>query len=127
MAQFLSQDWFNQVAELTTQAGDLNISNDIKALKINLITNGSQGITELSLADGQIVQGLHPNATTTLNLSEELLRKIFFERDMTAAMMGFMMGKIKIQGDMSQLSVLQHMQISPQHKELFKKILEISQ
>lgn len=127
MAQFLSQDWFNQVAELTTQAGDLNISNDIKALKINLITNGSQGITELSLADGQIVQGLHPNATTTLNLSEELLRKIFFERDMTAAMMGFMMGKIKIQGDMSQLSALQHMQISPQHKELFKKILEISQ
>lgn len=127
MAQFLSQDWFNQVVELTAQAGDLNISDDIKALKINLITTGSQGTTELSLADGQIVQGLHPNATTTLNLSEELLRKIFFERDMTAAMMGFMMGKIKIQGDMSKLSALQNMQISPQHKELFKKILEISQ
>lgn len=127
MAQFLSQDWFNQVKELTAQAGDLDISPSIKALMINLITTGAQGTTELSLADGQIVQGLHPNATTTLNLSEELLRKIFFERDMTAAMMGFMMGKIKIQGDMSKLSALQNMQISPQHKELFKKILEISQ
>lgn len=127
MAQFLSQDWFNQVAELTTQAGDLDISPSIKTLTINLITTGAQGTTELSLANGQIAQGLHQNATTTLNLSEELLRKIFFERDMTAAMMGFMMGKIKIQGDMSQLSALQNMQISPQHKELFKKILAISE
>lgn len=127
MAQFLSQDWFNQVKELTAQAGDLDISPSIKALMINLITTGAQGTTELHLADGQIAQGLHQNATTTLNLSEELLRKIFFERDMTAAMMGFMMGKIKIQGDMSQLSALQNMQISPQHKELFKKILAISE
>lgn len=127
MPQFLSTDWFNRVQELTQQAGDLNISDDVKALKINLITTGTQGTTELHLAQGQIVQGLQADATTTLNLSEELLRKIFFERDMTAAMMGFMMGKIKIQGDMGQLTALQRINISPEQKELFKKILEISE
>lgn len=127
MPQFLSQEWFDTVQQLTQQAGDLNMSDDIKSLKLNLITTGTQGTTELHLANGQIAQGLQADATTTLNLSEELLRKIFFERDMTAAMMGFMMGKIKIQGDMGQLSALQSANISPQQKELFKRILEISE
>lgn len=42
---------------------------------------------------------------------------------MTAAMQAFMTGKIKVQGDMSQLMTLQTAKPSQEQKALFKEIL----
>lgn len=124
MPTFLTDDWFSNVESLTAQAGDLNLAPALANLAINLVVTDSQGNTELSLDGGAIKKGLSPNAKTTLNMDGETLRKVFLEFDMAAAMQAFMTGKIKVQGDMSQLMALQTAKPSQEQKDLFKKVLE---
>jgi len=124
MPAFLTDDWFSTVETLTTQAGDLNLPPALANLAINLVVSDTQGNTELSLDGGAIKKGLSSNAKTTLNMDGETLRKVFLEFDMAAAMQAFMTGKIKVQGDMSQLMALQTAKPSPEPTDLFKKVLE---
>jgi putative sterol carrier protein len=124
MPAFLTDDWFSTVETLTTQAGDLNLPPALTNLAINLVVSDTQGNTELSLDGGAIKKGLSSNAKTTLNMDGETLRKVFLEFDMAAAMQAFMTGKIKVQGDMSQLMALQTAKPSQEQKDLFKKVLE---
>lgn len=124
MPAFLTDDWFANVEQLTAAAGDLNLPPSLSNLALNLVVTGSEGTTELSLDGGKIQKGTSTNAKTTLNLDQETLRKVFLEFDMAAAMQAFMTGKIKVQGDMSQLMALQTAKPSQEQKDLFKKVLE---
>ncbi|MDC4769581.1 SCP2 sterol-binding domain-containing protein [Acinetobacter baumannii] len=125
MPAFLTDDWFATVEKLTAEAGDLNLPPALANLAINLVvTDASGNNTELALDGGKIQKGLSSNAKTTLNMDAETLRKVFLEFDMAAAMQAFMTGKIKVQGDMSQLMALQTAKPSQEQKDLFKKVLE---
>lgn len=124
MPAFLTDDWFANVETLTSQAGDLNLPPALANLALNLVVTGAEGTTELALDSGKIVKGSSANAKTTLNLDADTLRKVFLEFDMAAAMQAFMTGKIKVQGDMSQLMALQTAKPSQEQKDLFKKVLE---
>ena len=124
MPAFLTDDWFSTVDQLTAEAGDLNLPPALANLAINLVVTDSTGNNELALDGGKIQKGLSSNAKTTLNMDAETLRKVFLEFDMAAAMQAFMTGKIKVQGDMSQLMALQTAKPSQEQKTLFKKVLE---
>ncbi|WOE31483.1 MULTISPECIES: SCP2 sterol-binding domain-containing protein [unclassified Acinetobacter] len=124
MPAFLSEDWFATVDALTAEVGELNLPPALANLAINLVVTDASGNIELALDGGKIKKGLSPNAKTTLNMDAETLRKVFLEFDMAAAMQAFMTGKIKVQGDMSQLMALQTAKPSPEQKGLFKRILE---
>lgn len=124
MPAFLTDDWFTTVEKLTAEAGDLNLPAPLANLALNLVVAGEEGNTELALDAGKIQKGLSANAKTTLNMDAETLRKAFLEFDMGAAMQAFMTGKIKVQGDMSQLMALQTARPSQEQKDLFKKVLE---
>ena len=124
MPAFLTDDWFSTVEPLTAQAGDLNLPPALANLAINLVVADASGNTELSLDGGAIKKGLSGNAKTTLIMDGETLRKVFLEFDMAAAMQAFMTGKIKVQGDMSQLMALQTAKPSQEQKDLFKRVLE---
>ena len=124
MPAFLTDDWFANVEKLTAEAGDLNLPASLSNLALNLVVTGGEGTTELALDSGKIVKGASANAKTTLTLDAETLRKVFLEFDIAAAMQAFMTGKIKVQGDMSQLMALQTAKPSQEQKDLFKKVLE---
>ncbi|OTG85411.1 SCP-2 sterol transfer family protein [Acinetobacter sp. ANC 4558] len=124
MPAFLSEDWFSTVESLTAEAGSLNLPPALANLAINLVVANDSGNTELSFDGGAIKKGLSSKAKTTLNMDGETLRKVFLEFDMAAAMQAFMTGKIKVQGDMSQLMALQTAKPSQEQKSLFKRILE---
>ena len=123
MPAFLTDDWFATVDQLTAAAGDLNLPPALANLALNLVVTGDSN-AELALVNGKIQKGLADGAKTTLNLDGETLRKVFLEFDMGAAMNAFMTGKIKVQGDMSQLMALQTAQPSAEQKALFKSVLE---
>ncbi len=124
MPALLTDDWFATVDKLTAEAGDLNLPPALANLAINLVVvNADNNTTELSLDGGKIQKGLSSNAKTTLNMDGETLRKVFLEFDMAVAMQAFMTGKIKVQGDMSQLMALQTVKPSQEQKDLFKNIL----
>lgn len=124
MPAFLTDDWFATVEKLTAAVGDLNLPPALANLAINVVVSDSSGNTELALDGGKIVKGVSANAKTTLNMDAETLRKVFLEFDMAAAMQAFMTGKIKVQGDMSQLMALQTAKPSQEQKNLFKQVLE---
>jgi len=123
MATFLTNEWFDKVEELTQAAGDLNLPPALANLALNMNVAGADGNVDLALDSGKIVKGLSPNAKATLQLDAATLRKVFLEFDMAAAMQAFMSGKIKVQGDMTQLMALQTARPSQEQKDLFKNVL----
>ena len=128
MPAFLSNEWFDKVDSLTAEAGDLNLPPALAGMALNMtVTESGKEDVNLSLDAGKIQKGLSSNAKTTLTMDEDTLRKVFLEFDMAAAMQAFMTGKIKVQGDMSQLMALQTARPSAEQKALFQRLLDMSE
>ena len=128
MPAFLSNEWYDKVDSLTAEAGDLNLPPALAGMALNMtVTEAGKEDVNLSLDAGKIQKGLSSNAKTTLTMDEETLRKVFLEFDMAAAMQAFMTGKIKVQGDMSQLMALQTARPSAEQKALFQRVLDMSE
>lgn len=122
MAVFLTDAWFEEVDQLATEAGELNLSPALANMVINLkVADDGQDI-EAHFADGLLHRGLNADATTTLLLDRDILQSIITDFDMNEIMGAFMAGKIRVEGDMSQLMALQTARPSPEQKELFKRI-----
>lgn len=128
MAKFLTDEWFSEVDRLTNDAGDLNLPPALADMILNInVANTSGDDTQVSLVGGRITKGANDDAQTTLNLDADVLKKVFLEYDMSAAMEAFMTGKIRVDGDMSKLMALQTAQPSAEQKSLFKNILAMTQ
>lgn len=128
MAAFLSDEWFAEVNKLTAEAGNLNVPPALAGLALNITATGvSSGTVDMCLNGGNFEKGHSAAAPTKLTLPADLLRRIFLEGDSAAGMQGFMSGQIKVEGDMSKLMALQTARPSAEQKELFKKVLAISE
>ena len=122
MAVFLTDAWFEQVEQLGNEAGELNLPPALANMVINLkVADAGQDI-EANFADGLLHRGLNADATTTLLLDRDLLQSVITNFDMNEVMGAFMGGKIRVEGDMSQLMALQSARPSAEQKELFKSI-----
>ena len=122
MLDFLSDPWFEQVEQFGQEAGELNLPPALADMVINLkVADGDKDI-EANFVNGYLHRGLNDKATTTLLLDRELLQSIITDFDMNEIMGAFMGGKIRVEGDMSQLMALQSARPSTEQKELFKRI-----
>ena len=122
MAVFLTDAWFAQAQQFGEEAGDLNLPPALASMIINLkVTDEGQDI-DANFADGLLHKGLNDQAQTTLLLDRNTLQSIITDFDMNEVMGAFMGGKIRVEGDMSQLMALQTARPSPEQKELFKRI-----
>ena len=122
MAVFLTDAWFAQAQQFGEEAGDLNLPPALASMIINLkVADEGQDI-EANFADGLLHKGLNDQAQTTLLLDRNTLQSIITDFDMNEVMGAFMGGKIRVEGDMSQLMALQTARPSPEQKELFKRI-----
>lgn len=63
----------------------------------------------------------------TITLDYDTAKAILVEGDMQAAMTALMEGRIKIDGDMSLLLALQNTPLDPNHRELARRIREITE
>ncbi len=105
---FLSDGWFDEVKKITDAAGDLEIPDAIKDIKINLVVRDApDGTIDAHIAGGSFGKGALPDASTTLKLGYELAGKLFIEQDQNAGMQAFMSGQIQVEGDMSKMMAMQ--------------------
>ncbi len=105
---FLSDGWFDEVKKITEAAGDLEIPDAIKDIKINLVVSDSpDGTIDAHIAGGSFGKGALPDASTKLKLGYELAGKLFIEQDQNAGMQAFMSGQIQVEGDMSKMMAMQ--------------------
>ena len=122
MAVFLTDNWFEEVEKMGNEAGELNLPPALENMVINLkITDGDE-VIESHFANGLLHKGLNAEATTTLLLDRNTLQSIITDFDMNEIMGAFMSGKIRVEGDMSQLMALQTARPSDEQKALFKDI-----
>ncbi len=121
MAKFLSQAWFDEVATLNEQAGNLNLPPNLDAVLLNAKVTGADS-TELHLKQGKLYQGLIDNAISTVSIDSDTLSQIINSGDVNIAIEAFMMGKIRIDGDMTQVMALQSAKPSQEQKALYKQI-----
>lgn len=126
MAKFLSQAWFDEVAALNAQAGDLNLAPNLDSVLLNAIITGDDA-AELHLKNGKIAQGLVDNANSTVTVDRETLGQIISTGDVNIAIEAFMLGKIRVDGDMTQVMALQSAKPNQEQKALFKQILAITE
>lgn len=122
MAKFLSQAWFDQVHELNAQAGDLNLPPNLASVVLNATITGDAA-AQLHLKQGKIHQGTTSDAISSIVIDDATLSNIITTGDVNQAIEAFMMGKIRIEGDMTQVMALQSAKPSQEQKALFKQIL----
>ncbi|MGP4714690.1 MULTISPECIES: SCP2 sterol-binding domain-containing protein [unclassified Psychrobacter] len=122
MAVFLTDAWFDEVEQLGRDAGELNLPPALANMVINLKVSDGDEVIEANFADGLLHRGLNDEATTTLLLDRETLQSIITGFDMNQIMGAFMSGKIRVEGDMSQLMAVQTARPSAEQKKLFKKV-----
>lgn len=121
MAKFLSAAWFDEVAKLNAQAGTLNLPPALDALLLNATINGDAPVT-LHLKNGKIEQGACNEAASTITIDAATLEQIISTGDINIAIEAFMLGKIRVDGDMTQVMTLQSAKPSPEQKALYKQI-----
>ena len=122
MAVFLTDEWFEQVEQMGQEAGELNLPPALANMIVNLKVSDSDKDIEANFADGLLHRGLSRDATTTLLLDRGILQSIITDFDTNEIMGAFMGGKIRVEGDMSQLMAVQTARPSTEQKELYKSI-----
>ncbi|NRD70856.1 SCP-2 sterol transfer family protein [Psychrobacter okhotskensis] len=122
MAVFLTDAWFDDVEKLGSEAGELNLPPALANMIINLKVSDTDKDIEANFADGLLHRGLNDSATTTLLLDRSILQSIITDFDTNEIMGAFMSGKIRVEGDMSQLMAVQTARPSAEQKELYNRI-----
>jgi len=111
--QFLSESWIEAARDIRHRyAGDVPVIDVV--VRINVIT------TKVPFGDGTISAyidtsngslemelGLIEESDLTVTTDYETARKLFVEQDPTASMQAFMAGRIKVEGDITRLMVMQ--------------------
>ena len=122
MAVFLTDEWFEQVEKMGSEVGELNLPPALANMIVNLKVSDTEKDIEANFADGLLHRGLNSNGTTTLLLDRSILQSIITDFDTNQIMGAFMSGKIRVEGDMSQLMAVQTARPSAEQKELYKRI-----
>lgn len=111
--QFLSESWIEAARDIRHR-----YSGDVPAIdvvvRINVITTkvpfGEGSISAyIDTSNGglEMELGSIEEADLTVTTDYETARKLFVEQDPTASMQAFMAGRIKVEGDITRLMVMQ--------------------
>ncbi|MCX5992547.1 MAG: hypothetical protein NTZ04_09570 [Chloroflexi bacterium] len=71
MAEFLSDEWFARVVELTKAAGDLQIPKSMADATVNLTVETAKGKVEMCVNGGIIQKGFVPNADVNMSMPDD--------------------------------------------------------
>jgi hypothetical protein len=107
MAHFLSPQWFQQVAELTEAAGDLDIPRAMREVVVNLAIETAEGPVALCMDRGIIRVGRAEKPDVEMSMPEEYAWRILVAGDWSAGMQGYVARRIRLSGNLRKLIPLQ--------------------
>lgn len=129
---FLSDEWTEAVRRLHDEVLTEPVQSE-HGVRMNLVLTDSplsQSVLDahLDTSSGDLVvdTGHLESPDLTVTVDYETAKAILVEGDTQAAMQAFMSGRIRIDGDVSQLLALQHTPVDPVHQELARRIREIT-
>jgi len=130
--EFLSDDWMEAVKAIrdkhAAEAGPIPYK-----IKMNQVITGAPFTDEdvrlyMDTTDGtmQMDKGALDAPEVTVTTDYETARKLFVDQDQAAGMQAFMAGKIKVQGDMTKLMMMNAAQPDEAAKAVAAEIKEIT-
>jgi hypothetical protein len=127
LEQFLSDNWFARVSELTKTAGDFEIADAMKAVVVNLTVHSDGGDVEMCLDRGVIKKGHVSSADVQMSMPVGHAYKLLVAGDWSVGMKGYIARKIKVSGNMKKLIPLQLYKPSADQEALRKEIEKITE
>ncbi len=127
MAEFLSDEWFTKVDELTRAAGDLQMPKSLTDVTVNLKVATARGEVPMSMNHGIIQKNPVEKADVDMSMPAEYAYKILVQNDWSVGMRGYIKHKIKLSGNMKKLIPLQVYKPSQPSVELTKKIAAVTE
>lgn len=119
---FLSDSWFDRLEELGKEFGDFEVPEKMENFIVNITAlDGGNGNRNFRFDKGRMERGHAEISSIHLRMPIDIAKKVFLMEDKKAAIAGIMMGKIKAEGDLSRLKLLQS--IKPTEDQ--KKMLEL--
>jgi len=107
--RFMSEGWINEINKIREGLGEIEIPDRAKSISLNISVIYDDNPEMASVSNGELRSGHVDDGKTTISLPADVAKKLFIDRDQGAAMQAFMGGKIKVEGDMSQLMQMQSM------------------
>jgi hypothetical protein len=111
--QFLSQEWMAAARAIRLKYHGKTVKIT-QSIKMNQVVTGvpfGDGTVHsfLDTTSGEVVMDLGslPDADVTITTDYQTARKIFLDQDPTAAMLAFMSGFIKVEGDIVKMMAMQ--------------------
>src|SRR4030067_896884 len=101
--QFLSPEWFQQVAELTAAIGDLAVPKAVKDVVVTPSIQPSTGEVALCLDRGIIRPGQAEEPDVRMQMPQDYAYKILVAGDWSAGMKGYIARKIRLQRGMRKM------------------------
>ena len=130
---FLSEEWMAAARAIRLKYHGQTVKIN-QSIKMNQVVTGvpfGDGTVHsfLDTTSGEVVMDLGslPDADVTITTDYQTARKIFLEQDPTAAMLAFMSGLIKVDGDIIKMMAMQT--VIPQDEiglEVAQQILSIT-
>lgn len=130
---FLSEEWMAAARAIRLKYHGQTVKIN-QSIKMNQVVTGvpfGDGTVHsfLDTTSGEVVMDLGslPDADVTITTDYQTARKIFLEQDPTAAMLAFMSGLIKVDGDIIKMMAMQT--VIPQDEiglEVAQEILSIT-
>ena len=121
--EFLSDAWFDQLEELIEQHGELQLPSKIAALCINFEVEESDAPKKFALKGGLFHRTPVSDAATTVCVDDaSALKMALIDQDPSDLIERFMTGRVRVQGDITQLMAAQSFKPTAQHKALLEQV-----
>jgi hypothetical protein len=127
VTRFLSPEWFESVAALTSAAAGLDIPAAMRDVVVNLTVEGPNGPVEMRLDRGLIQAGHAAGADVTMRMPADYAYRILVAGDWSVGMKGYIARKITLSGAMRKLIPLQVYKPTPSQDALRKEIEQITE
>ena len=116
---FLSDAWFDEVQKIRGDVSDDIVPTGATSITLNVVvTDTPDGEQQLHLQGGNFGRGLVDGAPTKATVPYDVARQLLVDGNPQAAMQAFMSGQLRIEGDMSQLMMMQSTVMAPSEKQL---------
>jgi hypothetical protein len=124
MHDFLTDDWFEEVARLNDEAQPtLDVPRAMADVIVNLtVASKKLGQVLMCLNRGLIAKGHFPEADVDMSMPEDYAYKLLVLGDWSVGMKGYLLRKIKLSGNMRKMIPLQFYEPGPSMVALREKI-----
>ncbi len=124
--QFLSDEWFRKVTELTDAASPLEIPPAMRDVVVNRTVETAGGSVEMCMNGGRLEKGRREVADVQMEMPAEYAFRILVAGDWAAGMKGYIARRTRLSGNMRKLIPLQVYRPTPSQTALREQILAIT-